>query len=76
MEQAINETAVLKGEMKINDILDVIRGLAQCQGFYGRLYRNLMEIKRDDKATWRKLVRELEKQKFKTPLDVVYFFEC
>ena len=62
--------------MKINDILDAICELACSQGFYGRLYEQLMEIKDNDTDTWNKIVSELEKQNFKTTLDMVLYFEC
>lgn len=59
--------------MKRDEILMTIKGLARCQGFYGRLLQSLMEL---PKADFDKVMDELEAQNFKDSLDLVYFFEC
>ena len=61
--------------MKIDEILDVIVGLASSQGFYGRLYESLMDVKHNQPEYWVELVGQLEAQNFKEPLDVVLYFE-
>ena len=60
----------------IDDILDVIGGLSRSQGFYGRLLNDLLEVKENDDEQWQNIVEQLEAKKFRTSLDVVFFFEC
>ena len=62
--------------MKIDEILELIFGLSFSQGFYGRLYRDLMETKDCDPKQWKKIVNELEGQNFQSDLDVILYFEC
>jgi len=61
--------------MKIDAILDEIRSLACSQGFYGRLYRSLMEICHNSPDDWDCVVAELEAQHFGDTLDLVLYFE-
>jgi len=61
--------------MKINEILDAIYDLSLSQGFYGRLLRDLLELKENYPSEWEKVVKELESQNFKTTLDMVLYFE-
>lgn len=61
--------------MKIGAILETIRGLAASQGFYGRLYQNLMEVKKEDPLRWKLICHELESQNFRDPVDIVLYFE-
>lgn len=61
--------------MKIGAILETIRGLAASQGFYGRLYRDLMEVKETNPPGWEKVCHELESQNFRDPVDMVLYFE-
>lgn len=61
--------------MNIDQILDEIKSLSHSQGFYGRLYERLMEIKNTDEEEWRFTVEELESRKFKDTLDMVMYFE-
>ena len=61
--------------MKIGAILETIRSLAASQGFYGLLYRNLMEVKKTDPPRWEKVRNELESQNFRDPVDMVLYFE-
>ena len=60
----------------IDDILDNIKSLARSQGFYGRLYEALIEVRDNDADKWQEVVCELEGQKFRTTLDLVFCFEC
>lgn len=61
--------------MKIDEILDVIAGLAKSQGFYGRLLENLLKIRDNSPDDWESVVTDLESLNFKDPLDVVLYFE-
>lgn len=58
--------------MKMEDILNAIRKLASSQGFYGRLYRDLMELDEDE---YEQVMLELESQNFKDEVDLVMFIE-
>ena len=60
----------------IDDILENIKSLARSQGFYGRLYERLIEVRDNDADAWDEVVSELEAQKFRTALDMVFYFEC
>lgn len=62
--------------MTIDDILDNIRSLALSQGFYGRLYRTLMEIREYEPESWISVVSELEGQHFHDAVDMVLYFEA
>ena len=62
--------------MGIAEILKTIKGLACCQGFYGRLYRDLIDVKGRLPEKWAEIVELLEGQHFADPVDMVLFFEC
>jgi hypothetical protein len=58
--------------MKREQIMDLIRGLAQSTGCYGRLYESIMEMDdeaRDEYFAW------LEDLNFKSSLDFIVFYE-
>ena len=57
--------------MKRNEILANIRMFAMSQGFYGRLYRDIMEA--DNKE---EILEYLENQNFGDVVSMVMFFEC
>ena len=61
--------------MKFDEILEVIKGLANSQGFYGRLLRSIQEIEEESPEDFDNLVKELEAQNFQEPLDIVLYFE-
>ena len=61
--------------MKMNQILAEIQSLACSQGFYGRLLRDLMEIKKNDAARYNRIKKELEAQHFGDAVDMVLYFE-
>lgn len=60
---------------KIDRIMDEIESLAQSQGFYGRLYRDLCEVRYSDADEWQDVVNELEAQKFTDAVSMVLYFE-
>ena len=62
--------------MKMNEILDMIRGLAQSQGMYGRLYAELIRLKEEEPETYEKVKEDWEARNFKDNLDFILFFEC
>ncbi|MCI7555078.1 MAG: hypothetical protein MST00_06575 [Tenericutes bacterium] len=58
--------------MKREEIMETIKSLASSQGFYGRLYRDLMELDEDE---YDEVMTELESQNFKDGVDLVMFIE-
>ena len=62
--------------MKISEIMNEIKSLAMSQGFYGRLYRALINIKNSDPEQWETVKTELESQEFANTLDMIFYFEC
>ena len=76
MRGDLGEFHVVKEKgMSMEDILACIKGLAQSQGMYGRLYRDLMEIKRENPFRYSEIARALEARKFATDLDFILAFE-
>ena len=61
--------------MKMNDIMNEIAGLARSQGYYGRLYERINEIKETEPEAYEELVATLEEEGFETTLDLVLYFE-
>ncbi len=61
--------------MKIEEIRQAIKQLAQSQGFYGRLDRTLTEIETEDTARYTQIVAEFEAQNFKDVVDLVLYLE-
>ena len=61
--------------MKMNEILDNIKMLANSQGFYGRLYRDLMDIKAENPDEYNEIVKQLESQNFGSTLDLIMYLE-
>lgn len=58
-----------------NDVLNVLNELSHSQGFYGRLLRDLSEIKEYEPERFNLIVMEIESQEFTNALDVVMYFE-
>lgn len=57
--------------MKFEEILNGIKELAKSQGFYGRLYRDLME----DKELMENFKKATERQNFTDIVDFVMWLE-
>ena len=62
--------------MDRDDILNTIAELAQSQGFYGRLLRDILELKQYAPDEYEEYMTALEEKKFGDPVDMVLFFEC
>lgn len=62
--------------MNMNDILETIYELSLSQGFYGRLYRDLMELKSENPKGYQELADEWEGKDFKDSLDFILYLEC
>lgn len=61
--------------MKRDDIIGLIAELAQSQGMYGRLLRDLLELKSEDPETYDNAMNELEEKDFKDPIDFIMWYE-
>lgn len=62
--------------MKMYEILESIKMLASGEGFYGRLYHQIMDYKKNNPLVYEKLKSELEAENFQDTLDMVLYFEC
>lgn len=60
---------------EFNDVINILIELSHSQGFYGRLLRDLSEIKEYEPERFELIVAEIESQNFTSPLDVVLYFE-
>lgn len=60
---------------EFNDVIDVLVQLSYSQGFYGRLLRDIGELKKYEPEYFEMFVEEIESQNFRTALDVVMYFE-
>lgn len=61
--------------LDFNDVIDIIHNLSYSQGFYGRLLRDIRELKEYEPEHFEMFVEEIESQNFRTALDVVMYFE-
>lgn len=62
--------------MTMNDIMASIEMLAKSQGFYGRLYREICNLKMYEPEQYKKVKQELEQQHFTDAIDMIFYFEC
>ena len=60
---------------EFNDVINILIKLSHSQGFYGRLLRDLSEIKKYEPERFDLIVMEIESQEFTNALDVVMYFE-
>ena len=58
-----------------NDVIDIIDTLSHSQGFYGRLLRDIYELKKYEPEMFAMFVNEIESQNFTNTLDIVMYFE-
>ena len=66
-----------KGKLifEFDDVIDIIDTLSHFQGFYGRLLRDIYELKKYEPEMFAMFVNEIESQNFTNTLDVVMYFE-
>ena len=66
-----------KGKLifEFDDVINIIDTLSYSQGFYGRLLRDIYELKKYEPEMFAMFVDEIESQNFRTALDVVMYFE-
>lgn len=62
--------------MKREQILNIIKELAKSQGFYGRLYMDLLYCKNNHEDEYEEFMSVLESKNFNDPVDLVIFLEC
>jgi hypothetical protein len=62
--------------MKMNQIMNLITELSYSQGFYGRLKRDILEMKENFPDQYDMLVENWESQNFKDSLDFILYIEC
>lgn len=60
----------------VEQCIEVIKDLSQSQGFYARLYANILDTRENYPEAWEDFKQVMESQNFKDPLDIVMFFEC
>ena len=61
--------------LDFDDVMDIIIDLSYSQGFYGRLLRDITELRDEDENLFQNFVEEIESQNFTSPLDVIMYFE-
>lgn len=61
--------------MKEREILDTFERLAQSQGSYGRMLRDLEETKKTDPEAYKETMELLEAQNFKDSVDLIMYVE-
>lgn len=61
--------------MNENQIMKAIGSLAQCQGFYTRLYNSLSTMKECDPEDYHNVMESLVSQNFKDEIDLVMYLE-
>ena len=61
--------------MKMSQCLSVIRRLSHSQGFYGRLYSQLMDLMVNDHDSYSAVKKEWESQNFSDDVDLIMYLE-
>jgi hypothetical protein len=69
------ETETHKTFLTMDDILRGIKSLAKSQGYYGRLYNTLMDLKENNPEQYDEIVNEFESQEFHDIVDFVMWIE-
>lgn len=66
-----------KGKLifEFDDVINIIDTLSHSQGFYGRLLRDIYELKKYEPEMFMMFVNEIESQNFTNVLDIVMYFE-
>ena len=66
-----------KGKLifEFDDVINIIDTLSHSQGFYGRLLRDIYELKKYEPEMFAIFVNEIESQNFTNVLDIVMYFE-
>lgn len=59
----------------VEQVIEVVEMMAQSQGFYGRLLRDIMYMKENEQDKFEEFKELIELMGFENPVDVVMFFE-
>ena len=62
--------------LKMKDLEKIIEELSYSQGYYGRLKRDITELKKFDKQSYKELTAIWEGKKFTKALDFILYLEC
>ena len=65
-----------KKYLDYEDFKEFVASLSHSQGFYSRLYNNLLEMEENDIESLEKLKKTIEEQHFTDTLDFVFWLEC
>jgi hypothetical protein len=63
----------MKKYLGFDDLLEFCKMMSASQGFYGRLYRTLLEF---DERQKQEIEQTLEEKQFTDTLDFVFWLEC
>lgn len=79
-EEIISTLEMRKGIKKYldyEDFKEFVKGLSCSQGFYSRLYMQLLELEQEgNEECLEELKRTIEEQHFTDTLDFVFWLEC
>ena len=59
----------------VEQVIEVVEMLSHSQGFYGRLLKDIEYMKENEPEKFEDFKFIIELKEFKTPVDVVMFFE-
>lgn len=65
-----------KKYLDYEDFKDFVKTMSCSQGFYGRLYENLLELEETDDDSLEELKNAIEEKHFTDTLDFVFWLEC
>lgn len=65
-----------KKYLDYEDFKDFVKTMSYSQGFYGRLYENLLELEETDDDSLEELKNTIKEKHFTNTLDFVYWLEC
>jgi hypothetical protein len=69
------ESKKVQEPMKEREILSAIRDLAKSQGYYSRMYRQILEAKENDPYEYLAWIQDLEREEFKDIIDLMMHLE-
>lgn len=65
-----------KKYLDYEDFKGFVKTMSYSQGFYGRLYENLLELEETDDESLEELKNAIEEKHFTDTLDFVFWLEC
>lgn len=64
-----------KKPMKMDDIMELIAGLARSTGSYGRMLEELQTIKEYNPECWNAIAEDWENHEFMDPVEFIMYIE-